>query len=294
MRGPVGIRNARPFLPFLRNVKPTAVPAMDSNLVARVLRLVFAFGLVGVAATNAMAQEFLPLSADVFPGYVEMKSSARVTSATAGWTRETVPPLAFDGIALGNVVRNTTVTPIERPNHVVLSAELASWDADLEPDGWRCRLQLLDSNDLPAAMVTANARFELRLRVPRRDRSGFNDMITEKIQWSQRLQWDEFAVSEVKLPLRKSLPSFYTDGNGPSRLAGSRRSSSIRQQNVSDRIQDIRLAAGDGLALSNSRPHPGYGVIVVRVNVPGVGTLEAIDPVLADEPLLVDSHWPQR
>ena len=41
-----------------------------------------------------------------------------------------------------------------------------------------------------------------------------------------------------------------------------------------------------------AEPRPAFGIMSVRVFLPGIGILAATDPVLADEPLLVDSNWP--
>lgn len=183
---------------------------------------------------------------------------------------------------------------LARPTFAVLTAQLASWDADAEPDGWRCRIQLRDQFDAPCRPDSATASFELRLRVPRRDLSGFRDLRTEAIRWSEPLQLDARGIAEVKLPLRAPLPSFYLDGEGAARWGSSSNAGSWRPLLPADRFRDPRLTASEGYVISTVSARPSYGVIVVRVSVPSVGVLQAIDAVLVDEPLLVDSDWPQR
>ncbi len=229
------------------------------------------------------AQEFLPLAADVEPGF--------------GWIENGGSPLALDTMksnVAGSLPKQGADSRTFRPSYAVLNAELANWDADPQPDGWRCHVQL--RNSLDGAVIPSNAfgQFELRLRVPRRERSGFNELRTETIRWSEKLVFDHQATAAVRLPLGKPLASFYSDTGGPSRLAATRSDEFVRRSRVEDRFREIRLAAGDGLALSIAPPRPAFGVMSVKVSVPGVGVLEAIDPVLAEEPLLVDSFWPQR
>lgn len=185
-------------------------------------------------------------------------------------------------------------TKVAKPTHVILAAELASWDADAEPDGWRCQVQLLDQFDAPCGPASAYASFELRLRVPRRDHSGFRDLRTETIRWSERLDVNTFGVAEVKLPLRLRLPSFYLDSEPTARISGSRSEAFQRPDRATERFRATGLIAGKGVVLTRVVAPPLWGVMVVRVTVAAVGVLEAIDAVLVDEPLLVDSQWPQR
>ncbi len=204
----------------------------------------------------------------------------------------------LDDLALGIPSKKSgpvpTVAGMAKPTYVVRNADLANWDADSEPDGWRCRLLILDQFDQSMIPGSIFATFELRLRVPRRDRNGFRDIQTEAIRRSKRLACDELGIHDVKLPLRTPLPTFFADAAHPSRHAGSRKASFSRQERVADRFRELNLAGGNGSAFSVTEAAPAYSVLTVRVSVPTVGILEATDPVLIDEPMLVDSTWPQR
>lgn len=250
----------------------------------------FLAGAVCLSIPFASAEELLPLSADVSASYGTIGSRV--------FLPKTMAPTRLDDLALGIAIKKSrpvpTVPVMAKPTYVAMNAELANWDADSEPDGWRCRLLILDQFDQSMVPGAIFATFELHLRVPRRDRNGFRDIQTEAIRWSKRLECDELGIHDVKLPLRTPLPIFIADSAHPSRHAGSRKASFSRQERVADRFRELNLAAGNGSAFSVTEAAPAYGVLTVRVSVPTVGILEATDPVLVDEPMLVDSTGPQR
>ncbi len=233
----------------------------------------------------AYAEDLFPLSADMAASYGRI--------GPAGYLDCGDGPLALDGITM-HPAQPPNSTKVLKPKYAILAAELDNWDADLEPDGWRCQVQLRDQFDGPARPAAAYAAFELRLRVPRRDRNGFTDLRTESIRWSQKLSINDFGIADVKLPLRAPLPSFYVDGAGATQLARWQNPASNQQLGRDARFRSGGLSGG--WSADNSLPlaRPAWGVMVVRVSIPSVGVLEAIDPVLAEEPLLVDSNWPQR
>ncbi|MGV3485877.1 MAG: hypothetical protein ACO1RT_15780 [Planctomycetaceae bacterium] len=221
-------------------------------------------GLLISSASLFAAEPFLP------PSPVATPSAAADNSA--GFIDFGGGPLPLQAYSPA-VPQQADATAIEKPAYAVLAAQLANWDADSEPDGWRCSVQLRDAADHPCRPEAAYAVFELRLRVPRRDVIDYRDLPTESIRWSQKLEFPSTGAAEVKLPLRRRLPSFYVDDPDVSNFSA-------------------RLGLADW-SLPTFAP-PVVGVLAVRVSVPSVGVFEAIDGVLVDEPLLVDSPWPQR
>jgi len=129
------------------------------------------------------------------------------------------------------------------------------------------------------------------LQVPRRDRNGFDDSKMESVRWSQHLEADGSGTATVKPPLRSRLPGYSASQGGPSRLSGSQKSIFSRDERVSERFRESKIC-GQRLGDLVAEPRPAFGIMSVRVFLPGIGILAATDPVLADEPLLVDSNWP--
>jgi len=129
------------------------------------------------------------------------------------------------------------------------------------------------------------------LQVPRRDRNGFDDLKMESVRWSPHLEADGSGTATVKLPLRSRLPGYATSQDGPSRLSGSQKSIFSRDERASERFRESKIFTGNGWVDSVAEPRPAFGIMSVRVFLPGIGILAATDPVLADEPLLVDSNW---
>jgi len=236
------------------------------------------------------SEELLPLSADMSASYGLVGASDLPVSGLA--------PLALDDVVPGRAAMSAAESQhlgiIAKPVYVVMAADLANWDADSEPDGWRCRVQIRDQFDGLVRPSSFYATFELQLRVPRRDRNGFDDLRMESIRWSQRLEADAAGIATVKLPLRTRLPGSSAGRGGPSRLAGSQKPMFSREERVSERFRESKISAGNGWVDSVAEPRPAFGIMSVRVSIPGIGILAADDPVLADEPLLVDSNWPQR
>jgi hypothetical protein len=175
------------------------------------------------------------------------------------------------------------------PTHAVLRATLATWDNDFQADGWQASVQLRDAAGNVVIPFQANAAFELRLRTPTRDRSGFEDVRGKSIRWSTKLEFGDSGVATVRLPLRNRLPSPTGAGSVP------RRWTSHRNANFEAAEQSGRYVAfGNGRTQnleSLTRPHAAYGVVRVRVSVPSVGVLEAIDTITGTEPALVNTHW---
>ena len=175
-----------------------------------------------------------------------------------------------------------------RPAYVQLNAELANWDADGEPDGWRAQVFLLDRDD-HRIVRRANATFELMPRVALQG-GEFVDAQSKVIRWSMPLKFDDHAVAEVKLPLRQSLRPMlgWSRLTEPAFGTGSRWDSD-RQSIPSDprrtfAVRDVR----DAIA------RPSYGELRVRVSVPTEGTFRAATGVRIRPSVLVDTPWPYR
>jgi len=254
------------------------------------LAVLVCLGVQSTAWVPLRSEELLPLSADMSASYGLVGASDLRVGGIA--------PVALDDVVLlpmaMSAAENQHSATVAKPAYVVLAAELANWDADSEPDGWRCQVQTRDQFDGPVRPLSSYATFELRLRVPRRDRNGFADIRMESVRWSLRLEVDATGIATVKLPLRTRLPGSSAGMGGPSRLAGSQKSMFSREERGSERFRESKTFAGNGWVNSVAEPRPAFGIMSVRVSIPGIGILAADDPVLADEPLLVDSNWPQR
>lgn len=208
---------------------------------------------------------------------------------------------ANDGIQFDTI----TPTPIEqgfeyptnaRPRYIEMSASLANFDADPEPDGWNIQLALRDQKDRPVVQ-RSNARIELIPRVSRYTPSRLEG--TKPLRWSVPLEFDDDGVARFKLPLRNSQRSQLGWPNDNalrsfSHRTTSRRSSSrsagewyIRGRNNSGRIPTVlRSNLQDRVTI------PEVGELRARVSVPSQGTFEAITEVTIRPSVLVDTRWP--
>lgn len=175
-----------------------------------------------------------------------------------------------------------------RPAYVQLNAQIANWDADAEPDGWRARVVLVDRDDRRTAR-RANATFELMPRVALQG-GEYVDAQSKAIRWTMPLKFDDHDVAEVKLPLRQALRPMlgWSRLTEPAFGTGSRWEFN-RQSIPSDprrtlAIRDVR----DAIA------RPSLGELRVRVSVPTEGTFQAATGVQIRPSVLVDTSWPYR
>lgn len=173
-----------------------------------------------------------------------------------------------------------------RPAYVEMSAALANFDADADPDGWRAAVVVRDRNDQPVTM-RATATFELKPRlwsITEDKRIGHQ---AESIKWTQQLVFNDEGIAEVKLPLRKSLRSLlgWREDSRAMRttLFGSSNFQSTRKRR-SFATADVRQVIGT----------PRYGHLSVRVAIPTEGVFESVSTVEIRPSVLVDTQWPSR
>ncbi|MCG8652018.1 MAG: hypothetical protein MI861_19410 [Pirellulales bacterium] len=226
-------------------------------------------------------------SAEQTPGVVEFRTDHQVSPPAAH------PEAEIDPNRVGGGAIPPILTHARRPAYVELSAQLANFDADADPDGWRAQVILRDRLDRPAPM-RATARFELRPRmVSTVTGRQFEDAAVRPIGWSVPLNFDEQGVAQLKLPLRDSLkPALGWPRSLNSRWAQRRSRPAISRPDSRDRwngaaahlTDDLRQALGPAV----------WGQLTVRVSVPTEGVFESVVPVRVRPPVLVDTSWPYR
>jgi hypothetical protein len=192
---------------------------------------------------------------------------------------------------LGGAVARPRLKGDARPAYVDLSAELANFDADPDPEGWRVDVVLRDRKDRPVT-IRSYATFELIPRVSTADHQRFVNGSRNPIRWSMPLEFGDDSVARVKLVLRQPMatqlgwssaiypPSGMRWRNAGRNVGGLHASSRARTAATSD--------------LRNLVGTPSSGELRVRVSVPTQGVYEAVTPVWIRPSVLVDTQWPYR
>lgn len=178
-----------------------------------------------------------------------------------------------------------------RPAYVEMSAALANFDADADPDGWRANIVLRDRNDA-ATVMRCRASFELMPRVPTLTGAQYFDGYTAPIRWTMPLEFSDDAIATVKLPLRKSLRPVLGWSNAAFPHSG------LRSRHDGIERRKLRLYSRPRSFITSDLEHaigmPNQAELRVRVSVPTVGVFESVTPVQLRPSVLVDTSWPYR
>ena len=197
--------------------------------------------------------------------------------------------------ALGRVTPRSA-----RPKYAYVSAQIAQFDADADPDGWLANVMLMDAEDRPVSVPRASAKFELMPRVPTHDFTGYVNANVKPISWTVPLQFSADKVAIARLKLRQPLSPLagWTSESHPAVGAAggfySSRRGIIRHSHPDYRSRtaatdrQYRGGAIDAIGLA------GYGQLKVRVSVPGEGTFDAVAPIELRPAVLVDTRWPYQ
>lgn len=187
-----------------------------------------------------------------------------------------------------------------RPKYAFVSAELAQFDSDADPDGWRAKVYLLDRDDQPVRVRRATAKFELMPRLPTHDFTGYVDANLSPIVWSVPLTFADDGTATARLPLQNRIaplvgwPSTSHPAVGQAGGFYSQRRGIIRHTTPSMQsrtaVTDVRRRGGarDAIGMAS------FGELSVRVSVPGEGVFAAVCPVELRMPVLVDTRWPYQ
>ena len=188
----------------------------------------------------------------------------------------------------GGAARAATAS---RPNYVELSARLANFDRDAEPDGWLAEVAILDEHDRLVPM-RSRAVFRLMPRIPAQVSGHWLDALPSPLEWSVPLHFNESGTAPVRLPLRASLKP----------MLGWSETSLIQPRGHVSR-STRRLSAAYGAVRRRSfaitDPHRPMGIaqrgqLSVRVSIPTAGVFEALTTVRIRPQALVDTSWPYR
>ena len=188
-----------------------------------------------------------------------------------------------------------------RPKYVEMHAELANFDADADPDGWRVQIVLLDGNDRPV-VARSNVVFELMPRVPTPDHYSYVDAARLPVRWSMSLKFDDEGVARLKLPLRESLwPIFgWTTSTSPYSVSPFDASDHniSRSREIPRLGRPIHGSWRTGSVATrqwrNQLGRPLMGELRARVSVPGQGVFHSVVIVPVRHSTLVDTRWPYR
>ncbi|MGB7345689.1 MAG: hypothetical protein WBD20_15850 [Pirellulaceae bacterium] len=186
-----------------------------------------------------------------------------------------------------------------RPAYLQLSAQLANFDADADPDGWRAEIVLRDSKDRPV-VARGQARFELMPRVPTGDFHNYVDANIRPITWTQNVQFDADGVARFQLPLRSPLRPVFGWASAIYPASGLRtmiydNQSQIHRSGIHSRGSSSRRLGtaikGDG---RNNLGNPAFGELRVKLSIPTEGVFESVTVTPIRPSVLVDTHWPYR
>ncbi len=178
-----------------------------------------------------------------------------------------------------------------RPVYVEMTAQLANFDADADPDGWRAEIVLRDRLDQPTT-VRSYATFDLMPKISTATGDPYVNAQHAPIRWSMPLEFDPHGTASVKLPLRHSLRPMFGWSTAAFPQSG------IRSHN--DRIDRrqirnySRTRSFVTIDMSQSIGMPNEGELRVRVSVPTEGVFETAVPVKIRPAVLVDTRWPYR
>ncbi len=187
---------------------------------------------------------------------------------------------------------------VARPAYAQLTAHLANFDADADPDGWRAEVVLFDRRDRPIA-ARGQANFQLTPRIPTGDFHHYVDAELQPITWSENLSFDADAVARFKLPLRAPLRTSWGWASAnysqtELRHSGFLRPSSIHRTGTFRSRHPRFVGTSFARDIRRSIGKSDFGELRVRVSVPGEGVFEAVSVVPIRPAVLVDTHWPYR
>lgn len=186
-----------------------------------------------------------------------------------------------------------------RPAYIQLTADMANFDADSDPDGWRAELVVRDRQDRLVA-VRGRAEFELTPRVPTADFHNYVDASVQPMKWAHDVAFNEEGVAHFKLPLHQPLrpvfgwaSSIYPDSGLRSPIFGSHgrshRGGVHRRYSGANRL--TTAVTGDS---RNSLGRADFGELTVKLSVPSEGVFRAVTVTPLRPSVLVDTHWPYR
>lgn len=195
-------------------------------------------------------------------------------------------------------------TASARPERVELLAELANYDRDARPDGWKVTVLLLDADDQLVRM-RSQATFELRPGRVASDGMNFiaGNRITER--WSMPLDVADDGVARVRLtPRHIALPWMPSHSSAsPAAYARARRLATTRyphrhhdrahptspfHSTFPDVDRSLDFLASDRSSDFSGAEYPVYprwGLLSVRVSVPTQGTFDAVSVVPLSWPI---------
>ena len=173
------------------------------------------------------------------------------------------------------------------PAYAEVTAELANFDSDANPDGWRAIVVLRDKDD---QVVQPNGRveFELKPRFPNSDFQGFKNAQRTPMKWSPKLTYNSNGTASFKLPLRKELRPLWGWSSAVVQQTGSRstivndRATYLPRHN--GRSDASRLGSGLPTRPGSTLPSdwrtnvtfPELGRLQVKVFVPSQGVFQAV------------------
>ena len=229
------------------------------------------------------------LAADEDAVYTEMRIGDRVVRVKRAAERASAPQSE-----LAKRARSM------RPKYAFVSAEIAQFDSDADPDGWLASVMLMGSDDQPVTVRRASARFELTPRLPTHDFTGYVDANLKPIQWNVPLKFAEDGVATVRLPLRDPIAPLIgwpatshpavgrAGGFHASRRGIIRHTTTAFQDRTALNASQSRLAARSAIGMAS------FGQLKIRVSVPGEGVFDAVTPIALRPSVLVDTRWPYQ
>ncbi|QDV43349.1 hypothetical protein Enr13x_32050 [Stieleria neptunia] len=187
-----------------------------------------------------------------------------------------------------------------RPQSAFVTAEIAQFDSDVDPDGWLASVMLIGSDDQPVVVRRATARFELTPRLPTHDFTGYVDANVKPIQWNVPLKFADDAVATVRLPLRDPIAPLIgwpaTSHPAVGRAGGfhASRRGIIRHTATAFQDRTVLTASPSRQGARSVIGMASFGQLKIRVSVPGEGVFDAVTPIALRPSVLVDTRWPYQ
>ncbi|WP_182870368.1 hypothetical protein [Stieleria mannarensis] len=187
-----------------------------------------------------------------------------------------------------------------RPQSALVTAEIAQFDSDADPDGWLAKVMLIGSDDCRVTVRRATARFELMPRLPTHDFTGYVDANLKPIVWNSPLRFADDGVATVRLPLRNPIaplvgwPATSHPAVGDAGGFFASRRGIIRHTSPAFESRTALTDRHDRASARSAIGMASFGQLKVRVSVPGEGVFDAVAPITLRPAVLVDTRWPYQ
>ncbi|QEF99704.1 hypothetical protein Mal15_37700 [Stieleria maiorica] len=234
-------------------------------------------------------------SSDDASAYTEMQIGERIVMVKRASAESDTAAASTPAIPSGRQTARS-----QRPKSALVSAEIAQFDSDSDPDGWLAKVMLIGNDDCVVTVRRATARFELMPRLPTHDFTGYVDANLKPIVWNSPLQFAADGIATVRLPLRNPIapltgwPATSHPAVGDAGGFHASRRGIIRHTSPAFESPTALTDRHDRASARSAIGMASFGQLRVRVSVPGEGVFDAVTPITLRPAVLVDTRWPYQ